>query len=63
MSELDAEHLLARWEREAEAIGRSRSAASYWDDAWHWIEDQRNPPEVVKTDMSAEGDDGQVFGG
>jgi len=63
VNELQAEHLIARWEREAEAIGRPRSAGSYWDDAWHWIEDQRKPPTTDKRDMSAEGDDGQVFGG
>jgi hypothetical protein len=35
----------------------------YWDDAWHWVEDQRKPPTTDKRVMSAEGDDGQVFGG
>jgi hypothetical protein len=63
VNELEAEHLIARWEREAEAIGRSRSSVDYWDDAWHWIEDQRHPPKVVKTDMDAQGEDGQVYGG
>ena len=63
LDRLDAEHWIARWERVAEAIGRTRGSPSYWDDAWHWIEDQRRPPTVDKTDMSAEGDDGQVHGG
>jgi hypothetical protein len=63
LDELDAEWWIARWEREAEALGRSRGSVSYWDDAWRWIQDQRQPPEVDKRDMSAEGDDGQVHGG
>lgn len=63
LSELDAEHWIARWEREAEAIGRDRGSVSYWDDAWHWIEGQRRPPKVDTRDMNAEGDDGQVHGG
>ena len=63
LEELDAEHWIARWEREAEAIGRTRGSPSYWDDAWRWIEDQRRPPTVDKMDMGAEGDDGQVHGG
>jgi hypothetical protein len=33
MGELDGEHLIARRERETEAIGLSRTAASYSDDA------------------------------
>lgn len=62
LDQLDADHWIARWEREAEAIGRLRGSTGFWDDAWRWIEDQRKPDEP-KTDMSAEGDDGQVFGG
>jgi hypothetical protein len=49
VNELQAEHLIVRWEREAEAAGRPRGSLHYW--------------KVDKTDMNAEGDDGQVFGG
>ena len=63
VEELDAEHWIARWEREAEATGRARGSSRYWDDGWDWIASQRADPNVPKTDMSAEGDDGQVFGG
>ncbi len=60
MDELDAEQWLAAWEHEAEATGRERGSTGYWDEAWDWIETQRNSP---KTDMNAEGEDGQVYGG
>jgi hypothetical protein len=33
VNELDTEHLIPQWEREAEATGRSRTESSYWDDA------------------------------
>jgi hypothetical protein len=33
---LDAEHWIARWEREAEAAGRVRGTG-FWDDGWRWI--------------------------
>lgn len=41
VSDLDAEHLIARWEREAEAAGQARDSAGYWDDGWDWIAAQR----------------------
>ncbi len=63
MDEIDSEYWITRWEREAEATGRKRGSRGYWDDAWRWIEERRHPQKVVKTDMGAEGDDGQVFGG
>ena len=65
LDELDAEHWLARWEREAESNGPARGARTYWDAAWTWITEQRSIPldDATKTDMSAVGDDGQVFGG
>ena len=40
LDELDAEHWIARWEREAEASGRARDD-QYWSDAWEWITEQR----------------------
>jgi hypothetical protein len=59
VSELDAEHWISRWEREAESGGLARNAVGFWDTGWDWIAEQR----ATKTDMSAEGDDGQVYGG
>jgi hypothetical protein len=32
VSELEAEHLIARWEREAEATDRKRGSPGYWED-------------------------------
>jgi hypothetical protein len=60
LDRFDAEHWIARWEREAEDIGWPRTSSRYWHEGWEWIERERNPP---KTDMNAEGDDGQVYGG
>lgn len=62
VSEPEAERLVAAWEHEAELAGCQRGSIGYWDDAWAWIEAQRKPS-ADKTDMSAVGDDGQVFGG
>jgi predicted RNA-binding Zn ribbon-like protein len=53
LDRFDAEHWIARWEREAEATGRERGSTGFWDDAWRWIEDERSRP---KTSMSAEHD-------
>lgn len=39
--ELDAEHWIARWEREAEAAGRGRDD-HYWSDGWEWIAANRS---------------------
>lgn len=33
LDEPDAEHWIARWEREAEATGRERGSTGYWDEA------------------------------
>jgi hypothetical protein len=40
VNELDAEHWIARWEREAEASGRARDG-HYWSDAWDCIAENR----------------------
>lgn len=37
LDELDAEHWITRWEREAEATGRQRGSTGYWDETWLWI--------------------------
>jgi hypothetical protein len=72
VNEIEAERLVARWEREAERSGRQRGSMRYWEEGWAWIEAQRRPQAdeqadeqaaADKTDMSAVGDDGQVFGG
>lgn len=63
VTELEAEHWIARWEREAEAINRSRNSPGFWDDGWRWIEQQGRPSDAPMTDMDAEGDDGQIYGG
>ena len=60
VNELNPEHWIARWEREAARTGVEAGGHGFWDAGWRGIESQRNKP---KTDMSAEGDDGQVFGG
>ncbi len=41
LDRFDAEHWIARWEREAEAIGRPRGSTGYWDSAWDWIAAER----------------------
>jgi hypothetical protein len=41
LDQLDAEHWLSRWEREAEANGPSAGAQGYWDAAWEWIAKER----------------------
>ena len=60
MDELDAEHWIARWERHVAEAELVLDGGVFWDEAWRWIEAQRHP---TKTDMGAEGDDGQAFGG
>ena len=40
VSEIDAEHWISRWEREADASGRQRDD-HYWSAAWDWITEQR----------------------
>lgn len=59
VDELDAEHWISRWERHDVAEGLDRETAGYWAAGWDWIAEQRAP----KTDINAEGDDGQVYGG
>jgi hypothetical protein len=59
VDELDAEQWISRWERHAELEGLSRELIGFWAAGWDWIAEQRAP----KRDMSAEGDDGQVYGG
>ena len=68
VSETEAERLVSGWEHDAERADRQHDSIGYWDDAWRWIEEQRkrrvDDGELAdKTDMSAVGDDGQVFGG
>jgi hypothetical protein len=41
MDELDAEHLMSAWEREAESRGLDRYSARFWDDAEGWFAAQR----------------------
>ena len=41
LDEFDAEHWLARWEREAEANGPAVGSQGYWDAAWRWITENR----------------------
>jgi hypothetical protein len=54
VNELDAEHLLARWEHDAEATGRPRDSVRYWVDAWQWIEDQRGRVTTDNADLNTE---------
>lgn len=60
VNELDAEHWIATWEPEAATTGVKAHGHGFWNAGWRWIESQRN---AQKTDMGAQGDDGQVFGG
>jgi hypothetical protein len=41
MDELDAEHLMSAWEREAESRGLDRYSARFWDEAEGWFASQR----------------------
>ena len=41
VDELEAEHLIARWERHAEAEGLSSTAVGFRATAWDWISEQR----------------------
>jgi hypothetical protein len=38
---LDAEHRIARWERQSEIIGTDRTSNTFWDRALLWIAGQR----------------------
>jgi hypothetical protein len=41
VNELDAEHWISPWEREAEGAGRKRGSLGFWDAAWRWIAENR----------------------
>jgi hypothetical protein len=41
LDELDAEHWLTRWEREAETRGLDRHSDAWWQDSEQWIAEQR----------------------
>jgi len=41
LDELDAEHWLRKWEREAKARGLDRHSGTFWQDAEQWIAEQR----------------------
>ncbi len=58
LSQLEAEEWISRWESHTKTEGITHVHA-FWDAAWDWIAEQRAP----KRDMSAEADDGQVYGG
>ena len=60
LNRFDAEQWIEAWEREAARTGVEAGGHGFWDAGWLWIENQRNEP---KRDMSAEGDDGQVYEG
>lgn len=42
VDEPDAEHWIARWEREAQAQELERLSAEFWDAGGRWIRDQRS---------------------
>jgi hypothetical protein len=66
IDDLDAEHWISRWEREAESKGLARTTVGFWTTGWDWIAEQRGSArsdDATKTDMSADGDYGQVYGG
>lgn len=48
--ELDAEHWISRWEREAEASVRARDD-HYWSDAWEWMAEQRRRGAKTEADL------------
>jgi len=41
LDELDAEHWMARWEREAEVRALDRHTDAFWQDSAPWITKQR----------------------
>jgi predicted alpha/beta hydrolase family esterase len=41
LEELDAEHWIARWEREAERLGLDRLTQQFWQDGRDWIAENR----------------------
>jgi hypothetical protein len=56
----DAVDLIARWEREAKGRGAQRDPSGAL--ARNWVAHERSS-DATTTNMSAVGDDGQVFGG
>jgi hypothetical protein len=42
VDELDAEHLLAAWEREAASRGIDRHAQTFWAEGERWIRERRS---------------------
>jgi hypothetical protein len=38
VDELDAEHWISRWERDAEAQGLAQTTVGFWATAWDWCE-------------------------
>ena len=41
VNELDAEHWISRWEREAGSRGLSQTSIGFWDSAWEWVAERR----------------------
>jgi len=41
LDELDAEHWIAGWEREADARGQGRHSEAFWSEGSRWIDEQR----------------------
>ncbi len=41
VDQLDVEHWIGRWEREAETNGPAVGSQGYWDAAWRWIAENR----------------------
>jgi hypothetical protein len=59
LDDLEAEHWVSAWERHATTERLDPGDDGHWDAAWGWISEQLAP----KRDMSAEADDGEVYGG
>lgn len=66
LGDVEAEHWIGQWESEAATLGLDRHTQRFWEEGDRWIAEQRRRgPGAVepKSDMSAEADDGQVYGG
>jgi hypothetical protein len=64
IDELEASHWIEHWERHAATADVAKGGDVFWEEGWHWITTARGARKgSPKTDMGAEGDDGQVFGG
>lgn len=44
LDELDAEHWVSAWEREAETRPIERLSARFWDEGERWIAERRSDP-------------------